>query len=100
MEIRILELLEGARNARGVTVIIDVFRAFSLEPFLIDQGAEALYAVETVETAWAMKERDPEIVLMGERHGRKLDGFDYGNSPAAVNGIDFHGKTIVFQNIR
>ena len=31
MEIQILELIEGARAARGLTVIIDVFRAFTLE---------------------------------------------------------------------
>ena len=34
MEIRILELIEGAKKAEGVTVIIDVFRAFSLECYL------------------------------------------------------------------
>ena len=28
MEIRILELIEGAKKAEGLTVIIDVFRAF------------------------------------------------------------------------
>ena len=38
MEIRILHLLEGARAARGLTVIIDVFRAFSLECYLYDMG--------------------------------------------------------------
>ena len=94
MEIEILELLEGARKARGCTVIIDVFRAFSLEPFLLDQNAKELTAVETVETAWKMRKEDPDLILMGERHGRILDGFDYGNSPASIRGIDFTGKRI------
>ena len=31
MEVNILELVEGARRARGLTVVIDVFRAFTLE---------------------------------------------------------------------
>ena len=31
MEINILQLLEGAKQAKGLTVIIDVFRAFSVE---------------------------------------------------------------------
>ena len=95
MEIEILELLEGARKARGCTVIIDVFRAFSLEPFLLDQNAKELTAVETVETAWKMRKEDPDLILMGERHGRILDGFDYGNSPASIRGIDFTGKRII-----
>ena len=95
MGIRILELLEGAKKAQGLTVIIDVFRAFSLEAYLLDQNAERLIAVDAVEKARGMKQADPGIVLAGERHGKKLDGFDYGNSPSAVRGIDFSGKTIV-----
>ena len=31
MDIQILNLIEGAKLARGITVIIDVFRAFSVE---------------------------------------------------------------------
>lgn len=38
MEIRILELIEGAKKAEGLTVIIDVFRAFSLECYLYARG--------------------------------------------------------------
>ena len=30
VEIRVLELLEGAKKARGLTVVIDVFRAFKI----------------------------------------------------------------------
>ena len=40
MEIRILELIEGAKKAEGLTVIIDVFRAFSLECYLYARGAD------------------------------------------------------------
>ncbi|HCA54695.1 MAG TPA: 2-phosphosulfolactate phosphatase, partial [Ruminococcaceae bacterium] len=31
MDIKILHLLEGADQAKGLAVVIDVFRAFSLE---------------------------------------------------------------------
>ena len=31
MNIKILELIDGAKKAEGLTVIIDVFRAFTLE---------------------------------------------------------------------
>jgi len=37
--IEILHLIDGARSARGLAVIIDVFRAFSLECTLIALGA-------------------------------------------------------------
>ncbi len=95
MEIRILELLDGARKAEGTTVIIDVFRAFSLEPFVLAQNAASLTAVGEVETARRIRLQNPETVLIGERHGRKLEGFDYGNSPASVCGVDFTGKDVV-----
>ena len=39
MEIRILRLLEGAKQAEGLAVIIDVFRAFSLEAYLYSMDA-------------------------------------------------------------
>jgi 2-phosphosulfolactate phosphatase len=29
MKVKILQLLEGAKDVRGLTVVIDVFRAFS-----------------------------------------------------------------------
>lgn len=34
MEINILHLLEGAKKAEGLTVVIDVFRAFTLEAYM------------------------------------------------------------------
>ena len=37
MKINILHLIEGAKKAEGLTVIIDVFRAFSLECYLYDK---------------------------------------------------------------
>ncbi len=95
MEIRILELLQGAEKAEGIAVIIDVFRAFTLEPFVLFNHADTLWAVEHTDTAYRMREEHPEMILIGERHGRKLDGFDYGNSPASVCGIDFSGRCVV-----
>ena len=39
MKVEILEFVEGARRARGITVIIDVFRAFSVACYAADAGA-------------------------------------------------------------
>ena len=95
MEIRILELLDGARQAEGTAVIIDVFRAFTVEPFVLAKQPASLTAVERVDTARRMKEADSSAVLIGERHGRMLDGFDYGNSPAAMQAADFRGAHVI-----
>lgn len=95
MEIEILETIEGARKARGLVAIIDVFRAFSLEPYLYDRGAERIFAVGAKETALTMGEEHPEYVLCGERKGVRLPGFDYGNSPSQTADADLRGKTVI-----
>ncbi len=95
MDIRILHLVDGAKKAEGLTVIIDVFRAFTLEAYLFAQNCEKVIAVYDKETAEQLKRVHPEYILIGERKGRILPGFDYGNSPSAIWGKDFTGKTIV-----
>ena len=67
-KINIYHLIEGAKQAKGLTVIIDVFRAFSLEAYLLANGAEAVIPIGDVELARKIKEERPEVLLMGERH--------------------------------
>ena len=45
MNTQILQLIDGAKSARGLTVIIDVFRAFSVEAYLFAQGADKIIPV-------------------------------------------------------
>lgn len=95
MEIRTLHLREGAEQAVGLTVIIDVFRAFSLEAYMYREGAAAIIPVKTVEEAFALKSSHPEYLLSGERHGRKVPGFDFGNSPSELLSMDIRGRTVI-----
>ena len=95
MEIRILQLIEGARAARGLTVIIDVFRAMTVEAYVLHNGAADLLPVGSLEEAYAYREAHPGTILIGERGGKKCPGFDFGNSPSAVKHVDFTGKTVV-----
>lgn len=90
-----LSLLEGAKVAKGTTVIIDVFRAFTVACYLFENGARKVYPVGSVEEALLLKETNPEFILIGERNERKCDGFDFGNSPTHIKDVDFTGKTIV-----
>ena len=45
MNIEILQLVDGAKKARGLTVIIDVFRAFTTETMIMTRNAEKLNAI-------------------------------------------------------
>ena len=83
-DIHILQLVDGARRASGLTVVIDVCRAFSTAAFLVSRGAEEIYPVGTLEEAFQLRERLPACALAGEVKGQKPDGFDFGNSPSEI----------------
>lgn len=95
MEIKILQLTEGARRATGLTVVVDVFRAFSTACYVFAAGAEKIIPVEHVEEAFELKKVFPDVVMLGERFERKVPGFDFGNSPTHIMNQDLTGKTIV-----
>ena len=95
MNIRILHMLEGARAARGLTVIIDVFRAFTVQTYLMRNNAARIIPVGDVQVAWDYKAAHPDAVLCGERNGVIIEGFDFGNSPSALEHVDLTGKTVV-----
>lgn len=95
MRIRVLQGVKEAAGARGIAVVIDVFRAFSLECWLLDAGAEKILPVGAVETARRLKEAHPDYVLAGERKGRILPGFDLGNSPSQIVADTVRGRTVV-----
>jgi len=94
-QIDILHLIEGAKQARGLTVIIDVFRAFSLECYLYDMGVKEIRPVGTIEEAFRRREDLTDAVLVGERHGKKCEGFDYGNSPSSIQFENVRDKIII-----
>jgi 2-phosphosulfolactate phosphatase len=95
MNIEILNLIDGAKNAKGLTVIIDVFRAFTMECYLFHQGAERIMPIGDIEKAYQLKKENLDYILIGERNERIPEGFDFGNSPTHILDIDFCGKTII-----
>ena len=95
MNIQILHLIEGAKQARGVVVVIDVFRAFTVEAYLANNNAEEIIPVGDIDFAYNYKKEHPQAVLIGERGGKICKGFDYGNSPSQIKDINFNGKTVI-----
>lgn len=95
MRITTGQLLEGARQAEGLTVVIDVFRAFSTACYAVDRVLAPVYPVGTLEEAFRMKELLGDALLMGERHERKPEGFDLGNSPALLLESGYRHQPVV-----
>lgn len=88
-------LIEGAREARGVVAIIDVFRAFTTAAVVLGNGASRIVMVDDVDRATALRAAGVAHVCIGEVMERIPAGFDFGNSPHAVSEVDFSGKTVV-----
>ena len=97
-------IVSVAMNARGVRsvessvcIMLDVLRASSTMLAMFQAGARELLLAETPEDALAMAEgrRDKPLVC-GERHGLKVAGFDFGNSPVEVAEADLSGREVVY----
>jgi 2-phosphosulfolactate phosphatase len=95
MDIVIESLLDGARRATGTVAIIDVFRAFTTAAVAFTNGAARIIMVGDAEEALALRARGVGGICMGEVHGIAPPGFDFGNSPADLLGVDLHGVTIL-----
>lgn len=95
MQLKILHGLNGVKKAKGSAIIIDVFRASSTILVCLHKGSREIIPVESVEKALFLKEKHPSWVLVGERNGKKIEGFDYGNSPSTIASLDFKNKTII-----
>jgi 2-phosphosulfolactate phosphatase len=85
----------NASQARGVVIVIDVIRAFSVAGYACAGGASRLWLVRTTEDALALRTREPAALLGGEIGGRLIPGFDFNNSPAQMAQRDVRGKLLI-----
>ena len=94
MKINILEYTAGAKKAEGLTVINDVFRAFSVACYAYDAGATAIISTDKVEKAFELK-KVQKLRISGRKGRKKVPGFDFGNSPTELLAANLEGKTVI-----
>ena len=87
-------LLDGARRARGTTVVIDVLRAFTSACVALSGGASRIVMTALPEEALALRDRGEADVCIGEVGGRMPAGFDHGNSPHEIASADLRGAAV------
>jgi 2-phosphosulfolactate phosphatase len=87
--------LADCELAAGVVVVIDVLRAFSTACYAFAAGARDITLISTVEEALALRDQNPELLLMGEANGLRIPGFDFSNSPAEISTADLRGVSLV-----
>ena len=93
-----IQIVQGHRpppNPGGITVVIDVIRAFTTAHEAFRGGARRIHLVATAEQALALKTAHPEWLLAGEIDALPIAGFDFGNSPWEIRQIDLSGQELV-----
>lgn len=95
MDIRIESLVDGAARAAGTVVVIDVFRAFTCAAVALARGARRIVMVDDLEQARTLKAAGVGTLCMGERRGRRPDGFDFPNSPALLDAAELDGRVLI-----
>jgi 2-phosphosulfolactate phosphatase len=72
-----------------IYVVIDVLRFTTSAAHALANGARSISPCESLDHARAMKRRNPDVLLAGERNAVRPEGFDLGNSP-----FDFSRKVV------
>lgn len=86
---------DEATRAKGVAIVIDVIRAFSVAGYAFAGGARGIWLVRAVEEAQALRTKEPEALLAGEVNGRLIPGFDFNNSPFLMAHADVAGRQLI-----
>ncbi|HEV8515359.1 MAG TPA: 2-phosphosulfolactate phosphatase [Cyclobacteriaceae bacterium] len=80
-------------NDRTV-VVVDILRATSCMVTAFAHGVESITPVANLEECLKMKTKG--YVTSGERDGKKVEGFDKGNSPFEYTGEEIRGLKLAF----
>jgi 2-phosphosulfolactate phosphatase len=89
--------LEDCFTATGTVVAIDVWRSFTTAAFAFAVGAQDIVPAGSTEEALALRGQFPGTLVMGmgELGGPPAEGFDLGNSPAALMARDLRGRRVI-----
>lgn len=87
--------VEGARQARGLVVVIDVLRSFTVSAYALAGGARECLLVPTVDEALALARRTPGSIICAEEDGLPVPGVAISNSPTQVRQARLHGRTLI-----
>ena len=79
-------------------IIIDVLRATTTICTALSNGAREVIPTSDIENATKISSNlsSDSRLLGGERQGKKIDGFDLGNSPAEYTPEKVRNKSIIF----
>lgn len=89
--------LAGLGVAGRTVFVIDILRATTTICAALVNGARSCIPVGSIEEAMRLVQtlERREVLLTGERHAVRIEGFDLGNSPHEMTESTVRGKTVV-----
>jgi 2-phosphosulfolactate phosphatase len=88
------ELMNLYQVEDRTVVVVDILRATSCMTTALAHGIKSIIPFAKLEDCLQMKSED--CFTAGERDGKKVEGFDLGNSPFEYMDKDLKGKMIAF----
>jgi 2-phosphosulfolactate phosphatase len=87
--------IEGAREAQGTVVVIDVLRSFTVSAYALAGGARECRLVTTTAEAQSLAAAVSGSVLCVEEHGFPVQGIAISNSPTQIREMDMRDRVLV-----
>lgn len=85
----------GARQARGIAVVIDVIRSFSVSAYALAGGARECRLVKTTDEARALAASIPGALISAEENTLPIAGIPISNSPTQITAADLKNRVLV-----
>src|ERR1700686_2337965 len=87
--------IEGARQAEGIAVVIDVLRSFTVSAYALAGGARECRLVSTTDEARALAAAIPGAVLCAEEEGLPVPGIPISNSPTVIRDTSLEDRILI-----
>ena len=98
MEVHIAQGHNPPHNIHGITVVIDVIRAFTTSHHAFRRGLRCIWPVANAEQAFALRDEHlPDALLAGEVDALPIKGFDFGNSPWEIDQADLQDRELILR---
>lgn len=97
VELPTVHIVNAVPRSKDVlaVVVVDVIRAFTTAAVALESGASRLFCVESETAAHVVANQFSNALLLGEEHGRTIDGFELSNSPRDPRLKKLAGRPVV-----
>lgn len=96
MNVEIVDGRKASSFRNSTKVLVDIFRSTSTMPVMFSRGLVRILPTSSIKEARRLKAENPSYLLVGERYGMKVPGFDMNNSPQDAMEADLQGKSAIF----